>query len=56
MAKSGAMDRRAFAALAATSWAAAAGAARARPEPQVPGHGISFGPILANKIQGFAAF
>ena len=49
MVRAGAMNRHAFAALAATSWAAAAGAARALPEPEVQGHGINFGPIVEDR-------
>src|SRR5206468_734281 len=37
------------AALAATSWAAAAGVAQAKPDLEIQGHGISFGPIVENR-------
>jgi transcriptional regulator GlxA family with amidase domain len=43
------MDRRAFAALAATSLAVASRGAQAKTEPQIQGHGISFGPIVEDR-------
>ena len=49
MVKSVEMDRRAFAALAATSWAATASGAQAEVPKPIQGHGISVGPIVEDR-------
>ena len=49
MGKSGDIDRRAFAALAATALAAAGTTTPAQAEAPIPGHGVSFGPIVEDR-------
>ena len=49
MTNSGGVDRRAFAALAAATWAGASTVARAGAAKPIQGHGISFGPIVEDR-------